>query len=300
MPIRTETQWDLIVSGDITNVASAIGGVVGSANESNFIMGCSNAGQIIVERKTSGYAGGIVGFVNSAMISYCYNANSVLYAYTINEDLADSATVNAGGIAGTSIGSISNCANTGLIGAGNYASTKVARAGGIVGYGQGARVSNSVNDGPVEALSLMTDIVDKTVLNVEVKGSMDTNWVSDPTNSEISVALVYPDDDRRVYANGIGNGMSAAGVYNYSTNYNIKNDGWIGLEGQLQTITLDRNAMIDNKNMGLEGLSEDDKKAKRIMSDAQNLVSAKFALSRNDDDIDIKTNGYETKIVKFI
>lgn len=90
------------------------------------------------------WVGGIVGQMNKgSVVKDCYNAGNVTTSYA-----------NVGGIAGTNVGIIENCVNTGDIRATrlvtNY-STQLQRAGGIAGGSTGGSFTNCVNYGTVSA-----------------------------------------------------------------------------------------------------------------------------------------------------
>ncbi len=148
------------ISGVTTNSAN-VGGIVGKSTGAS-ISNCYNYSPIDVNSQ-SGYVGGIVGHFTTATttqsttstagISNCGNENTVFNGYTTAEASAD---YYAGGIAGYSEQSISNCYNTSMVKAGNKNinadGTKKAYAAGIVARASNAEVSYCENSGFIEAL----------------------------------------------------------------------------------------------------------------------------------------------------
>lgn len=106
----------LVISTD--EELSAVGGVVGQASKSNYIIKCTNSGKVIGNGVTyGGYVGGIIGFANvSVEIIECNNNGTIKGKEYV------------GGIVGCSDTSstISECNNNGAIEGKNY-------VGGIVG-----------------------------------------------------------------------------------------------------------------------------------------------------------------------
>jgi len=99
------------------------GGVVGYAASGNSIEACYNTGKVLAQGYY-GFAGGIVAYANETTISLSYNTGNV--SALCNE--TDKAA-NAGGIASSLVGNLSNCYNTGDI---KVNGVEYAFAGGIV------------------------------------------------------------------------------------------------------------------------------------------------------------------------
>lgn len=242
-----------------------IGGLVGEwygTGERDKILYCSNAGQVVATGAVS-TAGGIVGVVSGGgEISYSYNINSVLAGYSGTTD----SYYTAGGIVGRVSSysdelrggenngtakdgtlNIDNCYNTGLVGAGNYNLTNEARAGGIIGakavlwkLDSGViyispsvdnvtlNVTNSSNDGNVEALSKMSDI-NVTIKYRLVDGGTEKldSYSENPSALSYEIYRIYDSSiTRRVYAYGLGSGIDNT-TGSTSTKSVVKNDGWL-------------------------------------------------------------------------
>ncbi len=241
------------------NVRSSFGGVIGGIAgkwTGTKISYSTNAGQVISTAKNSSTVGGLVGVSKvKGVVEYSYNANSVLAGYTSNEV----GNYYAGGLIGRveakrneysgeayqiEQGSVDfkNSYNVGLVGAGNYKNTGSAYAGGLLGavlisYNQGiytgsdvanVTVSNCVNDGAVEALSQTSDVAGAAKVYYKLKsGSEQVDYSNTPGSLTYQMILDYGNAARRVYAYGLGYGISGTVTNSYSTENNIKNDGWI-------------------------------------------------------------------------
>lgn len=241
------------------NVRSSFGGVIGGIAgkwTGTKISYSTNAGQVISTAKNSSTVGGLVGISKvKGVVEYSYNANSVLAGYTSNEV----GKYYAGGLIGRveakkneysgqeyqiEKGSVDfkNSYNVGLVGAGNYKNTGSAYAGGLLGavlisYNQGiytgsdvanVTVSNCVNDGAVEALSQTSDVAGAAKVYYKLKsGSEQVDYSNTPGSLTYQMILDYGNAARRVYAYGLGYGISGTVTNSYSTENNIKNDGWI-------------------------------------------------------------------------
>ncbi len=240
------------------NVRSSFGGVIGGIAgkwTGKKISYSTNAGQVISTAKNS-TVGGLVGISKvKGVVEYSYNANSVLAGYTSNEV----GNYYAGGLIGRveakkneyagqdyqiEQGSVDfkNSYNVGLVGAGNYKNTGEAYAGGLLGavlisYNQGmytgsivanVTVSNCVNDGAVEALSQTSDVAGNAKVYYKLKsGNEEVDYSNMPESLTYQMILDYGNAARRVYAYGLGYGISGEVKDSYSTQNNIKNDGWI-------------------------------------------------------------------------
>lgn len=240
------------------NVRSSFGGVIGGIAgkwTGKKISYSTNAGQVISTAKNS-TVGGLVGISKvKGVVEYSYNANSVLAGYTGKEV----GNYYAGGLIGRveakkneyagqdyqiEQGSVDfkNSYNVGLVGAGNYKNTGEAYAGGLLGavlisYNQGmytgsivanVTVSNCVNDGAVEALSQTSDVAGAAKVYYKLKsGSEQVDYSNKPDSLTYQMILDYGSAARRVYAYGLGFGISGEVKDSYSTQNNIKNDGWI-------------------------------------------------------------------------
>lgn len=242
------------------NVRSSFGGVIGGITgkwTGTKISYSTNAGQVISTAKNS-TVGGLVGISKvKGVVEYSYNANSVLAGYTGKEV----GNYYAGGLIGRveakkneysgqeyqiEKGSVDfkNSYNVGLVGAGNYKNTGEAYAGGLLGavlftYNNGTNivkgssvadvtVSNCVNDGAVEALSQTSDVAGAAKVYYKLKsGSEQVDYSNKPDSLTYQMILDYGSAARRVYAYGLGFGISGEVKDSYSTQNNIKNDGWI-------------------------------------------------------------------------
>lgn len=240
------------------NVQSSFGGVIGGIAgkwTGKKILYSTNAGQVISTAKNS-TVGGLVGISKvKGVVEYSYNANSVLAGYTSDKV----GNYYAGGLIGRveakkneysgqeyqiEKGSVDfkNSYNVGLVGAGNYKNTGEAYAGGLLGavlisYNQGmytgsivanVTVSNCVNDGAVEALSKTSDVAGNAKVYYKLKsGNEEVDYSNMPESLTYQMILDYGNTARRVYAYGLGFGISGEVKDSYSTQNNIKNDGWI-------------------------------------------------------------------------
>ncbi len=240
------------------NVRSSFGGAIGGIAgkwTGKKISYSTNAGQVISTAKNS-TVGGLVGISKvKGVVEYSYNANSVLAGYTGKEV----GNYYAGGLIGRveakkneyagqdyqiEQGSVDfkNSYNVGLVGAGNYKNTGEAYAGGLLGavlisYNQGmytgsivanVTVSNCVNDGAVEALSQTSDVAGNAKVYYKLKsGNEEVDYSNMPESLTYQMILDYGNAARRVYAYGLGYGISGEVKDSYSTQNNIKNDGWI-------------------------------------------------------------------------
>ena len=100
------------------------------------------------------YAGGIAGY-SSSSISNCYNTSSV---NAISSEEATARYAYVGGIVGhISSGTIDNCYNTGAVSSTSNASFTHTHVGGIAGRHSFAEVSNCYNAGVVTILSTSSD-----------------------------------------------------------------------------------------------------------------------------------------------
>lgn len=143
------------------NIGAIAGNVSGTVNI-NF---CSNYGPLNTTGSGAA-AGGIIGVINNyqdensavqqsqVTINYCFNGSSVLSGYTNTAD--ESKNYYAGGIVGnnnSSLMTVTNCYNAGMVKAGNKKNTLMSYAAGIVAKSNSsASISNCYNEGPIEAL----------------------------------------------------------------------------------------------------------------------------------------------------
>ena len=124
-------------SSDITsNTASYIGGIVGALNYAK-ISNCYNTGNI----EASYIVGGIIGSESEkSIMEYCYNTGNI----TGNGARSDNGTFS-GGVTGSSFGKIVSCYNSGEI------DGKLANIGGIAGQLlENAEVENCYNIGIIK------------------------------------------------------------------------------------------------------------------------------------------------------
>lgn len=123
--INGATIKNLNVEGNVTSSNSYVGGIVGKVQQGT-IENCSFSGTVTSSKRSSAYAGGIVGgTVNLLTIEGCYNKATV--------------TGYAGGILGYGKAAIKNCYNTGDIKGTN-------RAGGIIGQFNGTAATNTATN----------------------------------------------------------------------------------------------------------------------------------------------------------
>lgn len=121
------------VSISPTQSDSAVGGIAGSINNTSEIVNSYNKGKITMNSSLEGYAGGIAGCIyeSTCKVSASYNMGDVFASTT---STTASAKVEAGGIAGKSVGSISDSFNTSKITASSASTSSTdVNAGGIVG-----------------------------------------------------------------------------------------------------------------------------------------------------------------------
>ena len=151
---------------DEANNWCSVGGIVGSSDYSNDVVNCVNNGNLSIEKKVSGYIGGIIGS-NSNMannISNCINNADI-----IGEELGGEATwqywwpIEVGGIVGENFYecSVTNCINNGLINV-EHKLIYNTFVGGIIGDNQGdsigpAVVSQCINYGEITLENVGTD-----------------------------------------------------------------------------------------------------------------------------------------------
>lgn len=207
--------------------------------------------------------GGVVGYVVKGKVSNSYNANSVLSNFAEDRDNGRAQHVVSGGIVGYAEGSsdnkveIDDCVNASLVGAGNYKNCDgISYAGGIVGYAKYLQMTDSVNDGPVQALGRVytsasgqevsyksrIDKVDGDFSDYEA-GESDS-----PKDLLLKITMIYnPSKDRLVNAYGLGYAESGSTIdnTNSTTTNNVKNDGNIGEITTVSYLRFNRNEMLD-------------------------------------------------------
>ncbi len=211
------------ISG-VTTSSANVGGIVGKSTDAS-ISNCYNYSPIDVNSQ-SGYVGGIVGYftteattqstTSTTGISNCGNENTVFNGYTTSS--RTNADYYAGGIAGYSKQSISNCYNTSMIKAGNKNinadGTKKAYAAGIVASVSNATVSGCVNIGFIEALGESP----QTLANSTAE-KVGNNWrltLSYNTDNKINVVVdeIYiSSDTTNNEANQMGGQTFKNGLY---------------------------------------------------------------------------------------
>ncbi|MBE7076127.1 MAG: hypothetical protein E7375_03595 [Clostridiales bacterium] len=234
-----------------------VGGIVGTLSGSNGTINYStNSGLINVSGTNKMTVGGLIGKITQKnTVSYNYNANSVLAGY--NGAAANS--YYAGGIVGkidSGAGGtvVSRCYNVGFVGAGSYQSENQAYAAGIAASGDVDYVS-CINEGPVEALSKMSDISATISDARHVSGTKDSGATYYIRVEPLKYAfdLKYTDTPRRVYAYGIcAEGGDIDGCY--STTNNIKNDGWIKPDNQTTQLVFERQSVLANNEGNLSSI----------------------------------------------
>lgn len=158
-----------------------VGGIVGNTGDGeNAVINCTNSGNLI---GTS--VGGIVSIGNSVSIINCYNTGNIR-AYASSDVGA-----NAGGVAATSRGEITNCYNKGTVdlvfenSLENYAYSHY--AAGIVGDGYNTDVTNCNNSGNISCNAVNSSVYlggvvgmtsDGTISNCYNIGSLKGTGVS--------------------------------------------------------------------------------------------------------------------------
>lgn len=266
------TGVEALVNITSSGSSSILGGVVGRL-ESGTVSHSSNSGMLVNESDNgsvgvqttvksvsnqgnvtgdiTAITGGVVGLANAGTtIIDSYNANAVLSGFTTSDETNNV----AGGVVGYSSGAtISNSYNTGFVGAGNYSGSGKNFAGGIVGYGTAStNISNCANDAQVEALGSMNS-GNYSLTVGEPVGSENQSATKEPGSLTYTYTMTYNlNDERQVFAYGIGflGAESGDGSISdsYSSTENIKNDGNIGQFVEEQTMTFDRQAVLDNDN----------------------------------------------------
>ncbi len=266
------TGVEALVNITSSGSSSILGGVVGRL-ESGIVSHSSNSGMLVnesdngsvgvqttvksvsnqgnVTEDITAITGGVVGLANAGTtIIDSYNANAVLSGFTTSDETNNV----AGGVVGYSSGAtISNSYNTGFVGAGNYSGSGKNFAGGIVGYGTAStNISNCANDAQVEALGSMNS-GNYSLTVGEPVGSENQSATKEPGSLTYTYTMTYNlNDERQVFAYGIGflGAESGDGSISdsYSSTENIKNDGNIGQYVEEQTMTFDRQAVLDNDN----------------------------------------------------
>jgi hypothetical protein len=123
------------VSGTISAIEGAAGGLVGGCIEGSLISSCWTEGNVSIVEATlgSGSAGGLVGYCRDTEISNCFSFSDV------------SSEETAGGLVGTIVqnSSISMCYAIGNV------SGMLLMAGGLVGYNNSGTILNSYASGVV-------------------------------------------------------------------------------------------------------------------------------------------------------
>lgn len=241
---------------NVTAKAGASGGIIG-AMLAGKIENSSNAGAIVANSTDKDMTiGGIAGKRTGASdIKKSYNTGMVVGNYA--KDSASTSTVYAGGIVGYSESNnetkgLSECYNTGFVGAGNYKSTGLNVAGGVFGFAKGIVANNCSNDGAVQALGKRPNGTDTTNYKIETEvtaGTADLSYTNTPGDYSIKYTLTYnPGKQRMVYAYGVGWASSEHknNLTEMSTSTdNIKNDGNVGEYKVESTMTFDRSQMLD-------------------------------------------------------
>lgn len=149
----------MILAFPMANSDFTIGGIVGngtSYDESGKVYNCYNRSTIKLNAEVpqdysgelpSINAGGICG--TGAIITDCYNAGSIEFhvQYNFDESSSEDTYIRIGGIAGTCVGSITNCGNGGsLIYIGDVRETYIGGIAGLLGtYYNGKSSSEDVD-----------------------------------------------------------------------------------------------------------------------------------------------------------
>ncbi len=240
---------------NVTARGGAVGGLVG-ALQNGEITNSSSAGAVVavthnnIEVDAGGIAGSRAAVSN---INKTYNTGMVVANYT--EDRNTTSAAYAGGIVGKSASGantygLTECYNTGFVGAGNYKSEGLNVAGGIFGYADGIKVTGCANDGAVQALGKRPDgsNTDNYSISATTSGTPNQAYTNTPGDYSVAYELTYnPGKQRQVYAYGIGwTSESANLITNTSSSTdNVKNDGNIGEYKVSATMTFDRQQMLD-------------------------------------------------------
>ena len=142
---------NLSINGDtVATTGQSAGGIVGYANETNFLS-CFNTSNVSFNSSSysssSSYSGGIVGQSSGATsITNCYNTGNVSSSFSNSY---------SGGIVGQNSGTttITNCYNTGNVSSSNdYSGGNSCYSGGIVGkIGGTATITNCYNTGNISS-----------------------------------------------------------------------------------------------------------------------------------------------------
>ena len=241
---------------NVTARGGAIGGLVG-ALQNGEITNSSSAGAVVavthsnIEVDAGGIAGSRAAVSN---INKTYNTGMVVANYT--EDRNTTSAAYAGGIVGKSASGantygLTECYNTGFVGAGNYKSEGLNVAGGIFGYADGIKVTGCANDGAVQALGKRPDGSNTANYSISAttSGTANQGYTNTPGDYSVAYELTYnPGKQRQVYAYGIGwtSSEHTSTISNTSSSTdNVKNDGNIGEYKVSSTMTFGRQQMLD-------------------------------------------------------
>ena len=186
---------NLSVNGEITvavvSTEANVGGLIGYST-SGSVSNCASDCTISVSKKSSTsnarqYVGGIIGYSNNTTISGCESQGSVE---------STSSYSSAGGIAGNSTGSVTNCTNSGSVKA-KYLS------GGILGSGS---CSNCSNSGKIEVLGVTT--TDSGSPNIAAGGIVGSGSCSKCSNTGAVISTAYSRDSNAGGIAGFGTNIS--------------------------------------------------------------------------------------------
>lgn len=180
---------NLSISGNITvsvvstdaNVGSLIGYSTGGS-VSNIESDCAiTASKKSTTSNAKQYVGGVIGYNNTTPVSGCENHGAVE---------STSSYSCAGGIAGYSEGTVTNCSNSGNVNAKYY-------SGGIVGWSKGS-ISNCSNSGQIEVVGVTK--TDSGSPNIAAGGIVGAGSCSKCSNTGTVMSTAYSRDS---YAGGI-------------------------------------------------------------------------------------------------
>lgn len=136
----------LYVSANAENTHAS--GLFAQLTDSAVVQNVTVTGHISVRGEGGGNVGGIAGAANGAAIRNCRNLCDILLSKV--DGSTSGVQINAGGIAGSSSGTIENCRNDGTLRAiAPNADGTMGRVGGIVGVSDRGTIRGCVNTGTI-------------------------------------------------------------------------------------------------------------------------------------------------------
>ncbi|WP_226536244.1 cell wall-binding repeat-containing protein [Fictibacillus halophilus] len=199
--------------GDVA-AKTAAGGITGKSNRTNF-SDVHNTGTLTA--KTTSYAGGIVGSLNSdSSISNAYNTGNIQFGTT------------GGGIAGYSYkGTITESYNTGELSSESSSS----KGGGIVGSASSSTISDSYNMGEIHSAAQYSrggGIAGTLSANSTISGSYNTADITEDGSVGGIVGELYSSVISQTFNTGTLSGSFAGGINGYSSGGTVLNSFNIG------------------------------------------------------------------------